>query len=78
MSRRKKRGRPALGVRNEIGGGVEEARFKARRFKMMLHQPGYIAVVFQKKYGLAQNHQSSSRGQFGCSGTVDRWEPRTE
>jgi hypothetical protein len=74
----KQRGRPALGVGNEIGGGVKEACFKARRLKMMLHQPGYIGVVFQNKYGLAQNHQSSSRGQFGCSGSVDRWEPRTE
>jgi hypothetical protein len=44
----------------------------------MLHQPGYISVVFQNKYGLAQNHQSSSRGQLGCSGSVDRWEPTTE
>jgi hypothetical protein len=57
---------------------VKEACFKASRFKMMLHQPGYIGVVFQNKYGLAQSRQSSSRGQLSCSGSVDRWEPTTE
>jgi hypothetical protein len=45
---------------------------------MMLHQPGYIGFVFQHKYGLAQNRQSSSRGQWSCWGSVDRVEPRTE
>ena len=51
---KKESGRLALGVGNEIGGGVKQACFKARRFKMMLHQPGDIGVVFQNKYGLAQ------------------------
>ena len=50
----KQRGRLALGIGNEVGGGVKQARLKARRFKVMLHQPGNIGVVFQNKYGLAQ------------------------
>ena len=54
MSSRNKRGRLALGVGNEIGGGVKQACFKACRFKVMLHQPRNIGVVFQNKYGLAQ------------------------
>jgi hypothetical protein len=33
---------------------VKQARLKARRFKVMLHQPGNIGVVFKNKYGLAQ------------------------
>jgi hypothetical protein len=45
---------------------------------MMLHQPGYIGLVFQNKYGLAQNRQSSSRGRWSCSGSVGRVEPTTE
>ena len=50
----KQGGRLALGVGNEIGRGVKEACLKARSFKVMLHEPGYIGVVFQNKYGLAQ------------------------
>jgi hypothetical protein len=49
-----KRRRPALGVGNEIGGGMKQARFKTRRFQVMLHQPCDVGVVFQNKYGLAQ------------------------
>jgi hypothetical protein len=33
---------------------VKQACLKARRFKMMLHQPGDIGVVFQNENGLAQ------------------------
>src|SRR5580698_10958960 len=52
---KKERGRLALRIGNEIGGGVKETGLKTCRLKMMLHQPGYIGFVFQNKYGLAQN-----------------------
>jgi hypothetical protein len=44
----------ALGVGNEVGGGMEEAYFKTRSLEMMLHEPRDIGVVFENKNGLAQ------------------------
>ena len=54
MSSRNKRRRLALGVGNQVGGGVKQACRKSRSFQVMLHQPRNIGVVFQYKYGLAQ------------------------
>ena len=54
MSRRNKSRRLALGIGDHVGGGMVQPRRKPRCFKMMLHQPCDIGVVFQNKYGLAQ------------------------
>jgi hypothetical protein len=43
-----------LGIRNQVGGGVKQARVKPCRLQVMLHKPRDIRVVFQYKYGLAQ------------------------
>jgi hypothetical protein len=50
----KERGRLALGVGNEVGGGVKEPRRVAGCLQVMLHQTRDVGVVFQNKNGLAQ------------------------
>ena len=60
----KKRGRLALGVGNEIGWGMKQACLKTCRFKVMLHQPCDIGVVFQNEIRIGSNRQSSSRGRL--------------
>ena len=51
---KEERRRLALGVRNEIGGGKVRLDTESRRFKVMLHKPRNIGVIFQHKNGLAQ------------------------
>ena len=54
MSSRKSAGgcRSASGIR--LVGSVKQPRGESCCFKVMLHQPRNISVVFQHKYGLAQ------------------------
>jgi hypothetical protein len=50
----KHRRRFALGIGNKVGGSVIQARIKSSGFKVVLHQPRNIGVVFQYKNCLAQ------------------------
>src|ERR1035441_2815205 len=43
-----------LGIGDYIGGGMKQTHIETCRFQGMLHQPRYIGIVFQNKYGLAQ------------------------
>ena len=65
-----------LGVGNDVGGCVIDARCKSCGFKMMLHEPRDIGVVFQQKYGLAQPKCLSSAASWntvlGPLGFVNR------
>ncbi len=60
----KQSGRLALGVGNQVGGGVKQPRCKPGGFQVMLHQPRNIGVVFQYKYGLAQPVCPSPGGRW--------------
>ena len=51
---KKKRGGLTLRIGNHIIRGMENPGCKSSGFKMMLHQPRNVGVVFQYKYGLAQ------------------------
>ncbi len=52
------RGRSALGIGNQIGGGVKQPRLKSCGFKMVLHKAGDIGFVFENEDALAQNSSS--------------------
>jgi hypothetical protein len=43
-----------LGVGNQVGRGMKEARGKTRGFQVMLHKTCNIRIVFKYKYRLAQ------------------------
>ncbi len=56
--------RLTLGIGNHVTGCMENSGCKSSGLKMMLHQPRYVGVVFQYKYGLAQTGMPFTSGQW--------------